>query len=124
LPRSVSGLPAPETDRELKTNEEASMATPSRSADWRTRWAAPPRTQYTSETKPFFLTSEFLVFVLFIIGLAIASGTSDTIDDRYFWSTGAAVTIAYIVSRGIAKAGSRSRAYDPREDIDIGRPDR
>jgi hypothetical protein len=26
-----------------------------------------------------------------------------------------------MLSRGIAKSGSRSRAYDPRDDIDIGR---
>jgi hypothetical protein len=28
---------------------------------------------------------------------------------------------AYMVSRGLAKAGNRSRAYDPREDVDLGR---
>jgi hypothetical protein len=44
--------------------------------DWRTRWAAPPRTSYTTETKPFFLTSEFVVFVLFVMGLAIGTARS------------------------------------------------
>ena len=29
--------------------------------DWRARWVAPPRTTYTTETKPFFLTSEFVL---------------------------------------------------------------
>ncbi len=99
------------------------MATPSRS-DWRARLAAQPRTQYTSETKPFFLTSEFLVFVLYLMGLGIAAGTSDNIDDRFFWTLATIATVGYMVSRGIAKAASRSRAYDPREDIDVGRPDR
>jgi hypothetical protein len=28
---------------------------------------------------------------------------------------------AYMLSRGIAKAATRSRAHDPREDIDPGR---
>jgi hypothetical protein len=90
---------------------------------WRTRWAAPPRNQYTSETKPFFLTSEFLAFVLLLMGLGIAAGSSDDIDARLFWILATAATIAYMLSRGIAKSGTRSRAYDPREDIDIGRRD-
>ena len=89
--------------------------------DWRNRWAAPPRTQYTSETKPFFLTSEFLVFVLYEMGLAIAASTSDTIDARLFWILTTVATAFYMLSRGIAKSGTRSRAYDPREDLDVGR---
>jgi hypothetical protein len=88
---------------------------------WQTRWAAPPRVAYTSETKPFFLTSEFLVFVLFLMGLGIAAGSSDDIDARLFWILATVATVAYMLSRGIAKAGSRSRAWDPREDLDLGR---
>jgi hypothetical protein len=90
-------------------------------ADWRTRWAAPPRTAYSSETKPFFLTSEFLVFVLFLMGLGIAAGTDDSIDARLYWILATVATSFYMLSRGIAKAGSRSRAWDPREDVDLGR---
>ena len=89
--------------------------------DWRTRWAAPPRTAYTSETKPFFLTSEFLVFVLFIMGLGIGASTSAQVDARLFWILTTIATAFYMLSRGIAKSGSRSRAYDPREDVDLGR---
>jgi hypothetical protein len=94
---------------------------PSRSPDWRGRWAAPPRTSYTSETKPFFLTSEFLVFVLFEMGLGIGASTSPQVDARLFWILTTAATAFYMLSRGIAKAGTRSRAHDPREDIDLGR---
>jgi hypothetical protein len=85
--------------------------------DWRTRWAAPPRSAYTSETKPFFLTSEFLIFVLFLMGLGISALTDDDIDAQTFWTLATVATFGYMVSRGIAKAGSRSRAYDPREDV-------
>jgi hypothetical protein len=81
------------------------------------RWSAPPRRDYTSETKPFFLTSEFLAFGLFLMGLAISATTSPSIDARFFWRYATFATIAYMVSRGIAKSGTRSRAYDPREDI-------
>jgi hypothetical protein len=93
----------------------------SRRTDWRTRWAAPPRTAYTSETKPFFLTSEFLVYVLFVMGLAIGTATADDVDPRLFWILTTIATSAYMLSRGIAKAASRSRAYDPREDLEVGR---
>jgi hypothetical protein len=89
--------------------------------DWRTRWAAQPRTAYTSETKPFFLTSEFLVFVLFVMGLAIGTATSDDVGPQLFWILTTVATSAYMLSRGIAKAATRSRAYDPREDLDLGR---
>jgi hypothetical protein len=90
---------------------------------WRERWAAPPRTAYTSETKPFFLTSEFLVFVLYLMGLGIAASTSPSIDARLFWILATIATSVYMLSRGVAKAGTRSRAYDPREDLDLGRDD-
>jgi hypothetical protein len=87
----------------------------------RTRWAAPPRTDYTSETKPFFLTSEFVIFVLFLMGLGIGTATADDVNPRLFWILATVVTACYMLSRGISKSGSRSRAYDPREDIELGR---
>jgi hypothetical protein len=83
-------------------------------------WLA-PRREYTSETKPFYLTSEFLVFALYLMGLAIAASTSPSIDARLFWILATVVVFGYMVSRGIAKAATRSRAHDPREDIDLGR---
>jgi hypothetical protein len=108
------------------------MATPSdRSAEragspvvvrsGRTRWAAPPRTDYTSETKPFFLTSEFLVLVLLLMGLGIGASTSTDVDARLFWILATVGASFYMLSRGIAKSASRSRAWDPREDLDLGR---
>jgi hypothetical protein len=101
------------------------MASPSgtraTSADWRTRWSAPPRTSYTTETKPFFLTSEFVVYVLYEMGLGIAASTSPSIDARLFWILTTVATGLYMVSRGIAKAGTRSHAHDPRDDLDLGR---
>ena len=115
-----------------QTTGGAQMATPSgRSAErmdpasamggtWRTRWAAPPRTDYTSETKPFFLTSEFLVLVLLLMGLGIGASTTSDVDSRLFWILATVAASFYMLSRGIAKAGTRSRAWDPREDLDLG----
>jgi hypothetical protein len=76
---------------------------------------------HDSETKPFFLTSEFLVFVIFLMGLGITASESPSIDARFFWSAATVATSFYMLSRGIAKSGTRSRAHDPRDDIDLGR---
>ena len=84
----------------------------------RSWWAyAPPQRTFTSETKPFFLTSEFLVYVLLLMGLGIATGTSDNLNEDFFWIATTVATAFYMLSRGIAKSGSISRARDPREDI-------
>jgi hypothetical protein len=88
--------------------------------EWRTRWATAPRRTHDSETRPFFITSEFLVFVLLLMGLGIAASTDDSIDSRFFWEWATIATVFYMLSRGLAKSGSRSRAWDPREDIELG----
>ena len=80
----------------------------------------PERAAYTSETKPFYLTSEFLVFGLYLMGLGIAASTSPTIDARLFWILTTVAVVGYMLSRGIAKAATRSRAHDPREDVHLG----
>ncbi len=94
-----------------------------RGMDWRARWAAPPRHVPDSETRPFFVTSEFLVYVLLLMGLGITASTSDSVDARFFWEWATLATIAYMLSRGFAKSGTRSRAWDPREDLDTDRRD-
>jgi hypothetical protein len=89
--------------------------------DWRSRWMTLPPAIHDSETRPFFLTSEFLAYVLLLMGLGIGTSTSASIDARFFWEWATLATIAYMLSRGLAKSGSRSRAYDPREDVELGR---
>lgn len=78
---------------------------------------APPRHVHDSETRPFFVTSEFLVYVLLLMGLAITAGSSDSVDARFFWQWATLASIAYMLARGLAKSGSRSRSWDPREDL-------
>ena len=92
-------------------------------AAMRSRWAAPPRQIHDSETRPFFVTSEFLVFVIFLMGLGITASESPSIDARFFWGAATVVTSFYMLSRGLAKSGTRSRAHDPREDLEIGKGD-
>jgi len=69
-----------------------------------------------AETKPFFLTSEFLAFVLGAAGVLIAAWVADNLEAPRAWLIAAIVTSAYIVSRGLAKAGTRDP--NPRHDGD------
>jgi hypothetical protein len=70
-----------------------------------------------TETKPFFLTSEFLAFGAATIALIITAISSDSIDARAFWVFETALVAFYMVARGLAKSGTKSRSYDPREDL-------
>ena len=70
-----------------------------------------------AETRPSFLTSEFLFTILGVIGIAITAATAEDIDSRLATMLITGLLAAYTVSRGIAKSGSRSNANDPRDDI-------
>lgn len=59
------------------------------------------------ETKPFYLTSEFIGSVLVIAGIALTAATSTAFGAWRAWILVAAVTIGYVVSRGLAKSGTR-----------------
>jgi len=69
-------------------------------------WIGYGRRPY-SETKPFFLTSEFLAFAGMLIALLVALGVSDTLNNFRGWLLPTILTSAYIISRGIAKSGER-----------------
>ena len=75
------------------------------------------------ETKPSFKTTELIVYVLAVIGVLIASytvgdGSADNGADYFAadkaWWYITLLTIGYMISRGLAKAGSRSSDADPR----------
>jgi hypothetical protein len=65
------------------------------------------------ETKPSFKTTELIVYVLSVAGVLIASWAVDTnADGQGFsayqgWFLVTLLTIGYLISRGLAKAGSR-----------------
>jgi hypothetical protein len=81
------------------------------------------RRQYPIETKPFFLTSEFVASVLAVAGIAITAAASDAFGAWRAWILITAVVVGYMVSRGIAKSGTRSNSSDPREQLDLFRRD-
>jgi hypothetical protein len=58
------------------------------------------------ETKWAPLTTEFWAMVIVIVGILIAAAVSDSFGDRRAWLYVAIVATGYIVSRGLAKAGT------------------
>ena len=68
-----------------------------------------------SETKPFFLTSEFLVLAGIVVALAIAMGVLDNFNADRGWLLVTIIGAAYLVSRGLAKSGTRDPNPNPRD---------
>jgi hypothetical protein len=61
----------------------------------------------TTETKQAFKTTEFWAMAGLIVAILIASAVSDSLDDVRAWTLVAAVGIGYMISRGLAKSGTR-----------------
>ena len=61
----------------------------------------------TDETKNAFKTTEFFAMVGIIGAILIASAVSDSFGDRRAWTLVAAVAIGYMISRGLAKSGTK-----------------
>ena len=73
-----------------------------------------PRVRHTTptETKPSFLTTEFYAMIAGIVAVLVAAQQADNLDAPLAWTLAAAIAIGYILSRGIAKAGSAYRDHD------------
>lgn len=63
--------------------------------------------RFAGETKPFFLTSEFLIWFVTVVGVLIAGLTDDDVQANLVWTLVVAASFAYVVSRGIAKSGTK-----------------
>ena len=98
---------------------EESNGAPPQYAPGRPEQRHQQRPQHPIETKPFFLTSEFVGSVLAIAGIALTAVSSDAFGAWRAWILITAITVAYVISRGIAKAATRSHADDPRERLDL-----
>jgi hypothetical protein len=70
---------------------------------------ARPQRRASTETKTSFKTTELIVYVLSVLAVLVASEIIDDGDfnakDAWFFVT--LLTIGYMVSRGLAKSGSR-----------------
>jgi hypothetical protein len=64
-------------------------------------------TRKQDETKNAFKTTEFIAMVGVIGAILIASAVSDSLGDVRAWTLVAAVAIGYMISRGLAKSGTK-----------------
>ena len=76
----------------------------------------------TTETKQAFKTTEFWTYLGFLAALLIAGAvidgdgqTSDVFAGDKVWLYGTLLTIGYLISRGLAKAGSRDPYWDSQD---------
>ena len=83
----------------------------------------------STETKHAFKTTEFWAFLAVLAGILIASAviSEEDGDDPFradeAWRLITYLTIGYLVSRGLAKAGSREPYWADRSDLPGGRGD-
>jgi hypothetical protein len=75
----------------------------------------------STETKASFKTTEFIAYLAVLAGIFIAgavtkagSNGSDVFRAHQVWLYAAIVTVGYMISRGLAKSGSRERYTEER----------
>lgn len=76
------------------------------------------RRMSTVETKPAFKTTEMAFYLLAVIGVLIATATVKGFSAAQGWFYVTLLTMGYLLSRGLAKAGSYQFDTDPRDTPD------
>ena len=79
-----------------------------------------PARRLATETKASFKTTEFIAYVVMVIGVLIAAGIVDEANDggfgaRQAWLYVTILTVGYMISRGLAKTGSREPYTEDRD---------
>ena len=69
----------------------------------------------STETKAAVKTTELIAFVVVTIAMLIASQIVDGFDAQHAWLYASLLTIGYMISRGLAKSGSRDFYDDDRK---------
>jgi hypothetical protein len=67
----------------------------------------------SDETKHSLKTTEFWAMAGVILAILIASAVSDSLGDVRAWTLVAAVAIGYMISRGLAKSGTKYSGEEP-----------
>ena len=79
-----------------------------------------PSRPHRNETKPFYKTTEFIFYVVVSIAVLVAAAVVDNGEDGQGFGADKAwmyvtwLTIGYMVSRGLAKAGAHHYGDDDR----------
>ena len=95
----------------------STVSTPARADGLERNHTEPSRARrLTTETKASFKTTEFFAFLVVLAGILISAGVVDEANNgglgaRQAWLYATILTVGYMVSRGLAKAGS-SQPYD------------
>jgi hypothetical protein len=95
----------------------STVRTPARADGLERNHAEPNRVhRLATETKASFKTTEFFAFLAVLAGILISAGMVDEANNgglgaRQAWLYATILTVGYMVSRGLAKAGSR-QPYD------------
>jgi hypothetical protein len=106
----------------IQTSQEDNMSTPATRvgvADRDTHGAVASRRpirRLSTETKAAFKTTEFFAYLAVLVGVLVAGAVVDASDAggygaRQVWLYATILTVGYMVSRGLAKSGSRD-PYD------------
>jgi hypothetical protein len=66
-----------------------------------------PTRRVSTETKSAVKTTELIAFVVVAIATLIASQIVDGFDAQHAWLYVSVLTVGYMISRGLAKSGSR-----------------
>ena len=71
-------------------------------------------TQKSTETKSAYKTTELIIYVLAVLGVLIAAAivTNASFGADHAWRYVTYLTVGYLISRGLAKAGSREPYRD------------
>jgi hypothetical protein len=77
----------------------------------------PRATRQSTETKAAFKTTELIAYIAAVVGVLIAGAVIDSNDagslgGRQVWLYVTVLTVGYMVSRGLAKSGSRDPYWD------------
>jgi hypothetical protein len=83
------------------------MATVETTERARTRTPLNVSGRASDETKLSLKTTEFWAMAGIIVAILIASAVSDSLGDVRAWTLVAAVGIGYMISRGLAKSGTK-----------------
>ena len=73
---------------------------------------APSVRREVDETKLSLKTTEFWAMVGLIAAVLFASAVSDSLDDVRAWTLVAAIGIGYMISRGLAKSGTKHTGHE------------
>jgi len=108
-------------DTALNTPTTGSHTVDSTPAD--TRAAHSPSRRISTETKASFKTTELVAYVVVAIAVLIAAAVVDVSDfgAQEAWLYVTLLTIGYMVSRGLAKSGSRDYFDDNADSSHNGR---